>query len=69
MTVVVPSCAYCRHFCGVVPGGAVCDAFPESPGIPSAILQGANDHHTPYPGDHGIQFAPLPAPQPAERAA
>lgn len=47
-----PVCTYCRHSQDF----RVCDAFPEE--IPLAIWLGEHTHEQPYPGDHGIQFAP-----------
>ena len=47
-------CAYCKHW--IRKPGRQCEAFPQ--GIPLAIWLGENDHHLPYTGDHGIQFAP-----------
>ena len=35
-----------------------CRAFPDA--IPWEIRIGQHDHRKPYPGDHGIRFAPLP---------
>lgn len=34
----------------------LCEAFPD--GIPDVILLGENQHTSPYPGDHGLQFLP-----------
>ena len=42
--------------CAWVRAGAVCVAFPD--GITAQILSGDNDHRRPYPGDHGIRYAP-----------
>ena len=39
----------------------ICKAFPA--GIPLPIWRGKFNHTTPYPGDHGILFAPV-APKP-----
>ena len=36
-----------------------CPAFPA--GILGAILCNEHDHRLPYPGDHGIRFALIPA--------
>ena len=48
-------CTFCRHL--DMSGERQCAAFPT--GIPLPIWLGENDHHTPYPGDHGIQFTPV----------
>jgi hypothetical protein len=45
-------CSRCVHLTSV--GTRACEAFPE--GIPAVIWTGENDHHAPFPGDHGIQF-------------
>ena len=42
-------CSFCKH----KKDGYVCDAFKL---IPEAIWFGQDNHTTPYPGDHGIQF-------------
>jgi len=41
------------------PDGALCDAFPEPPGIPAAIITGEHDHSEPFPGDNGVRFEPI----------
>lgn len=37
-----------------------CAAFPKER-IPLPIWLGENDHTTPYPGDGGVRFTPLPS--------
>lgn len=49
-----PVCSLCRHKTGF----RKCSAF--SGQIPSEIWTGQNTHEQPFPGDHGIQFAPAP---------
>ena len=56
MQISLPLCANCKHL--DVTDGWFCDAFEDV--IPEAILTSEHDHHQPYPGDHGIQFEPLP---------
>jgi hypothetical protein len=46
-------CSVCRHLRSA--SARECDAFPD--GIPDPIWTGRHDHRSPYPGDHGIQFA------------
>lgn len=48
-------CTFCRHL--DMSGERRCAAFPQE--IPLAIWTGENNHHVPYPGDHGIHFAPI----------
>lgn len=48
-----PVCSFCIHYHRGEEDDT-CDAFPD--GIPDEIWRGDNDHKTPYPGDHGIQF-------------
>jgi hypothetical protein len=55
--VTPPICELCRHLHRETGGYVDCDAFPD--GIPVAILAGDHDHTTPFPGDHGIHFAPV----------
>ena len=51
---VSPVCIYCRH----VKRFRRCAAFKGE--IPLEIWLGKNTHQQPYPGDHGIQFEPVP---------
>lgn len=50
-------CITCKHYRLL----GECDAFPK--GIPQPIITGEHDHRQPYPGDHGIRYAPMPEPQ------
>jgi hypothetical protein len=70
-----PLCKGCTHWRtrGYEPNAATntgsCDAFPTVPnGIPVEIWHSVADHRTPYPGDHGITFAPT-GPAAAQYAA
>ncbi len=47
-------CFDCLHFRRAEAGR--CDAFPDQ--IPERIWSGKALHREPFPGDHGIQFAP-----------
>ena len=47
---VLTPCVECKHRIT----GLTCAAYPG--GIPQMILIGAEQHRTPLPGDHGIQF-------------
>lgn len=51
-------CLTCKHMhaTGAANGQSACDAFPD--GIPFVIQTGDVDHSKPYPGDHGILYAP-----------
>lgn len=59
MTTNIPQCSSCAHFKPDRHGGNFCDAFPELPGIPAAIILGEHDHRLAYPGDHGIRYKPM----------
>jgi hypothetical protein len=52
-----PMCMRCRHLDRDNDEALTCDAFPK--GIPRAIYMNEHDHRQPYPGDHGIRFAPI----------
>jgi hypothetical protein len=53
----VPICGFCIHL-----QKKGCKAFPK--GIPQEIYGGGNNHHKPFPGDHGIQFECAPEMEP-----
>ena len=51
MTNKLPLCIVCTHYLSK----KKCGAYPT--GIPLEIITEKVDHHKPYKGDHGIQFA------------
>jgi hypothetical protein len=58
-----PVCSHCVHWRGTdASNWRTCSAFPD--GIPAEIWNGLNPHVDPYPGDHGIQFEAVAAPEP-----
>ena len=58
-TIPMPMCMTCRHLHRDDDATAfTCAAFPD--GIPQPIVHSEHDHREPYPGDHGIRYAPLP---------
>lgn len=52
-------CTFCRHMTDDY--HRRCEAFPD--GIPMPIWMAENDHTKPYPGDHGIQYERVAAPE------
>jgi hypothetical protein len=54
MTPFSETCMYCTQLNEDILK-RTCRAFPD--GIPDEIWMGRNNHHKPYPGDHGIQFS------------
>lgn len=52
-------CTFCIHWSHKP--GRECVAFPG--GIPLPIWLGENDHWEPFPGDGGVQFAPIFQPE------
>lgn len=57
-TTALPICYKCKHFDIASVEVIRCAAF--SDGIPFAIISSEHDHHSPYPGDNGIRFEPIP---------
>jgi len=53
-SVYSPTCIFCAHWDQFA--HRQCAAFRE---IPLEIWEAENAHREPYPGDQGIQFAPL----------
>ena len=54
---VFPACATCARFNRADRTQEVCEAFPD--GIPEKILDGADNHRKPFPGDGGKTWIPV----------
>jgi hypothetical protein len=58
-------CASCVHRIMNPPYPVTCAAFPAS--VPEAIRRGDHLHTSPFPGDGGVQYQPLPNRLPPEQ--
>lgn len=56
-TPILPICLDCKHLDRGEGDRMTCRAFPD--GIPADIIESDADHTQPYPGDHGIRYAPM----------
>ena len=52
------ACSSCKHFDRETLDREVCKAYPD--GIPAQILSGNYAHRTPFEGDNGIHWEPVP---------
>jgi len=55
---VASACYWCKRLKRENPDEQKCEAFGDKK-IPDAIWKGKNPHRIPFPGDHGLRFAPL----------
>jgi hypothetical protein len=52
----IKQCTLCAHWAPDGSGTQTCAAFPV--GIPDEIWWNRADHRKPFPGDHGVRWAP-----------